>query len=161
MISCRADLFQKFKETAFPECIIGKKLIYFPAAFQERMGWEIFGWKDGSILRDNKNYQSTDYAAHQLGQNTTDKQIWSQPTYTQANYFGCRDGYAFFKNNHQPPDGKKVSIKDRVTDKSTPQGTIVKFENGYVITDTGAKIEPEKVVSGTAPDGTLVLRFVK
>ena len=149
MISHRkADLLDEMYSQQFPGILIGKKLIFFPCGMPFKMGFEIRGWEDGKILKENQNYRSDDYTKHALGVNTKDRLVYTPPIYTEANFFGIRDGYAFFKNNQQHVEGKKAVMGKKGSPDKQELGKIVGFSDGLVHTESGIDIYPEKVSCG-------------
>ena len=127
------------------------------------MNYVILGWQDGMILRNNDKYgQDPNTASNLFGANVTDKQVYTPSIYTEANFFGVRDGFAFFKNNQQNVDGREVSLIDK--NQKTPLGKIVGLSDGLVHTESGTDIYPEKVTtsySSSVPGSPITCRVVR
>lgn len=159
MISYRqADIIEKIKSKDFPNNIIGKRLIFFPAAAiaKNKMGFIILDWRGGSVYRDNPSKGS--YEAHSLGHDISSDKTWSDPIYKKENFFGVRDDMAFFQNDSQAPVvGHKVEV--RFSNGSSLVGVTISelTSDGYVILNNGVKIKPEDYCFASKPNEIWVL----
>lgn len=117
MISHRqADIIDRVRNDQNP---IGKKFMLAPGGYKSD---DVIVAVDGRrvTLRDSKGRETTD-----------DRQ----------EFLGCRDGYAFYKENVADLMRMRVAFKESPHDE---QGKIVSLDKGIITTENGKKFKAEE-----------------